>query len=141
MRVLNQYTMIEFNPGLQQVRKAVTTAFWGTLVQRESQSKTNPDPGELFNMLSNHAYIVNTLLPVNENTLIATYDMTEKSYDSLSTVNVVIVSCVTALVRLKFYSFLEKLGDRVLHYDADSIIYISRLGEYELIRQVHFQEK
>jgi hypothetical protein len=29
------------------------------------------------------------------------------------------------------YSFLEKVGERVLYYDTDSIIYISREGEYD----------
>ena len=45
-----------------------------------------------------------------------------------------IAAYTTAQARLKLYSFLERLGERVLYYDTDSIIYLSREGsaEYEL---------
>ena len=33
--------------------------------------------------------------------------------------------------RLKLYEILEKLGNRVLYYDTDSCVFISREGEYE----------
>lgn len=33
--------------------------------------------------------------------------------------------------RLKLYSFLEKLEERVLYYDTDPVIYISTPGEYD----------
>ena len=38
---------------------------------------------------------------------------------------------VTAQGRLKLYSELEKLGERVLYMDTDSIIFKSKPGEYE----------
>ncbi|KAK9696077.1 hypothetical protein QE152_g32146 [Popillia japonica] len=34
--------------------------------------------------------------------------------------------------RLKLYSHLEKLDDRVLYYDTDSVIYSSRPGEWDV---------
>ncbi|KAJ8914412.1 hypothetical protein NQ315_017506 [Exocentrus adspersus] len=39
---------------------------------------------------------------------------------------------VTTQARLKLYSSLEKLGDRVLYYDTDSVIYVSREGERDV---------
>lgn len=48
------------------------------------------------------------------------------------TVNVVIAVYLTALARLKLYSYLEKLGHRAIYFDTDSIIFISRPGEYDV---------
>jgi hypothetical protein len=43
--------------------------------------------------------------------------------------NSVIAAWVTAQARLKLYSYIEKLGDRVLYMDTDSIIYVTRPGD------------
>ncbi len=45
--------------------------------------------------------------------------------------NVVLAAFVTAQARLKLYSEIEKLGERVLYFDTDSIIFISKENEYE----------
>lgn len=50
--------------------------------------------------------------------------------------NIFIAAFTTAYARLKLYNELEKLGDKVLYYDTDSVIYISDgkndppLGDY-----------
>ena len=45
--------------------------------------------------------------------------------------NVVLASFTTCWARLKLLTALEKIGDRVLYYDTDSIIYISQPGKYD----------
>ncbi|KAG5862287.1 hypothetical protein JTB14_015426 [Gonioctena quinquepunctata] len=87
---------------------------------------------EFFRMMSNLTIYVNTLLPVNEDTLIVNWKYKEKASDSLSTVNVVIAAFVTAQARLKLYSYLEQLEERVLYYDTDSVIYVSEPGEFDI---------
>jgi len=41
--------------------------------------------------------------------------------------NPIIASFTTAIARLKLYSYIEKLQNRVLYFDTDSIIYITDL--------------
>ena len=43
--------------------------------------------------------------------------------------NIFIACFTTALARLKLYAELEKLGEQVLYYDADSVIYRWKQGE------------
>ena len=43
--------------------------------------------------------------------------------------NIFIASFITAHARLKFYAELEKLGEEVLYYDTDSVIYRWKEGE------------
>ena len=44
--------------------------------------------------------------------------------------NIYLATFTTCWARLKLYSVLEQLVKRVLYYDTDSVIYISRLGQY-----------
>ena len=46
--------------------------------------------------------------------------------------NVFIASFTTSLARLKLYEALDVLGDRVLYYDTDSVIYKSLAGQDKL---------
>jgi hypothetical protein len=62
-------------------------------------------------------------------------DITHVSYKTTShfkkddeKTNVVIASFTTAIARLKVYSVLEMLGERILYYDTDSVIFVSKPG-------------
>ena len=45
--------------------------------------------------------------------------------------NIYLATFTTCWARLKLYSVLEDLNRRVLYYDTDSVIYLSRPGEYD----------
>lgn len=50
--------------------------------------------------------------------------------------NAVIAAYTTTTARLKLYEYIEKLGERVLYFDTDSVIYVSNVqnqsAEYEV---------
>ncbi|CAH1986109.1 unnamed protein product [Acanthoscelides obtectus] len=125
-----EFSKIIENPCLRSLAKLMLNSFWGKFAQKENQNKTSivRDCGEFFDMLTNPSIHVNTVLPVNEETLLITWEFREEAYDVSSTVNVVLASYVTALARLKLYSFLEKVEERAVYVDTDSCIYISRKG-------------
>ncbi|KAG5873201.1 hypothetical protein JTB14_013361 [Gonioctena quinquepunctata] len=122
------------NPGLRSLANLILNSFWGKFGQRENQPKTSivNQSAEFFRMMSNPTIYVNTVLPVNEDTLIVNWEYREEACDSLPTVNVVIAAFVTAQARLKLYGYLEQLEKRVLYYDTDSVIYVSRPGEFAI---------
>lgn len=128
-----EFSDIVENPGLRALAKLILNSFWGKLGQRENQPKTKivNKPDEFFAMLCDPNIEINTVLPINDETLIVNYEFKEESYDQLPTVNVCLAAYTTAQARLKLYSYLEQLGDRVLYYDTDSVIFISRKGEPE----------
>lgn len=129
-----EYSEVLENPGLRSLAKLMLNSFWGKFGQRENQPKTKivRTSDEFFSMLANPAVYVNGVLPINENTLVVNWEHREEAFDSLTTVNVVIASYVTTQARLKLYSYLEKLEKRVLYYDTDSVIYVSRPDEFEV---------
>lgn len=121
------------NPGLRSLAKLILNSFWGKLGQRENQQKVAVvhQPDELYQFLVNPAVIVSNILPINDSVLVVSYEFKEECYDILPTVNVCLAAFVTTQARLKLYNYLEQLGDRVLYYDTDSVIYVSKENEYE----------
>ena len=45
--------------------------------------------------------------------------------------NIYLATFTTCWARLKLYSVLERVDTRVLYYDTDSVIYVSRPGQYD----------
>nr|CAI5831719.1 unnamed protein product [Callosobruchus analis] len=125
---------IEVNPGGRQIGKSVITSFWGKLGQRENQANTSivKDPDEFFDILSRPFLEVNNIYPVNDETLIVNWQYKYESYQVLPSVSVTLAAYTTDQARLRLYYFLEQLGDRVLYFDTDSIVYISRPGAYDV---------
>lgn len=87
---------------------------------------------EYIDLVLNPCINLNHVQFVNQDTVVVNWSYKEEAADPLKTVNVVIASYVTTLARLKLYSYLEKIHDRVLYYDTDSVIYISRPSEPDL---------
>ena len=56
----------------------------------------------------------------------------EDEYQRSFKQNVFIAAFTTSLARLKLYDPLDFLGDRVLYYDTDSVIYKSKRGQEKL---------
>ena len=56
----------------------------------------------------------------------------EDEYQRLFKQNVFIAAFTTSLTRLKLYDALDFLGDRVLYYDTDSVIYKTKWGQDKL---------
>ncbi|KAJ8916432.1 hypothetical protein NQ315_014645 [Exocentrus adspersus] len=63
--------------------------------------------------------IVNAAIPINDDVLIVNYEHLGENHDAFSTVNVAVAAYVTTQARLKLYSYLEQLGDRVLEGEWD----------------------
>ncbi|XP_049826242.1 uncharacterized protein LOC126266383 [Aethina tumida] len=118
---------IENNPGLRSLAKLMLNSFWGKFGQRENQPQTTivNDPQECFDLLAHPSKNVNSITPVNEQTVVINWEYADEAVESLPTMNVVIAAFVTAQARLKLYEYLEMLDTRVLYYDTDSVIYVS----------------
>ena len=51
--------------------------------------------------------------------------------EALGNTNVILAAYTTCQARLTLYELLDKLDRRVLYYDTDSMIYVSREGEWD----------
>ena len=62
--------------------------------------------------------------------ILVTYKVKDNFISENAKTNVVLASFTTAHARIELNTYLLQLQDRVVYYDTDSIIYISREGLY-----------
>jgi hypothetical protein len=70
--------------------------------------------------------IVESVRVMSSQMLYVTYKKDEEFVEAMSHTNPVIAAFTTAICRLRLYSELEKLQDRICYFDTDSIIYVTR---------------
>ena len=120
---------IKLNPGRRNINKLVVNCIWGKFAQnlelmRKSQFFSDGEKFlKIFNDDKYDIYDANIF-----NTDIAELVYREKTCfrEEHSSSNVVLASFVTSYARLELYNILEKLGQRCLYYDTDSIFFVSK---------------
>ena len=68
---------------------------------------------------------------INEKVMLVQYQYVKEFGFGGKKSNIFIAAFTNCFARLKLYSELYKLGDRVIYYDTDSIIYVTKDGEYD----------
>ena len=137
--ILLDPSKIEFNAGKRAWAKLMANSQWGYLAMNLQTKKTHKfvkDPVEWFEMVNNDLIQIENVdyfyRESSKSYVLQVYYMKieEVNFGNFNT-NVVLAAFVTAQARLKLYSEIEKLGERVLYFDTDSIIFISKENEYE----------
>ena len=131
---------IEKNPGLRNLSKLALNSFYGKFGQRTNMKKTKyvQDIGEFINIFTDQSKIVTDFHIMNNDVLMLEYEETQNFQKYSMNTNVVIAAFCTSWVRIKLWTEMNKLGDRVVYHDTDSIIfsvkdchqYMPPLGKY-----------
>lgn len=58
------------------------------------------------------------------------------SFQESDKTNVVIAAFTSCQARLKLHDVLEKLGDRALYYDTDSVVFVTNTSKNQVVKQV-----
>ena len=124
---------MEHNPGLRALAKSKLTNFWGKYGQKENQLQTKfiDNISSLCELLTNESIQIHDFQVINEKILLVQYKLREEYSIGGTRSNIFIAAMTTCHARLKLYREIARLGDRVLYFDTDSIVFISRPGEYE----------
>ena len=65
---------------------------------------------------------IHAIMDMTSEMILVTYSAEEEEFEDVSSnTNVVIAAFTTSLARLKLYSYMEKLGDRVLYTDTGTL--------------------
>ncbi|CAB4000500.1 DNA polymerase [Paramuricea clavata] len=97
---------IEYNLGMRALAKLMLNSFWGKFAQRPNMAKNLTD-------YSRPAGYTENFIAPNAKT------------------NVVIAAFTTAYARLKLYEVLDVLQEKVLYYETDSVIFVSKPDDPE----------
>jgi predicted GIY-YIG superfamily endonuclease len=128
----------EKNAGLYATAKFYLNSLWGKFGQRfeEDMSRTSilfcdvPEDQLKLNAMQTSGRMTDVSI-VNERCVIVNSRPKPRSQEKKLCYqrNMALGVFTTSQARLKLYERLEALGDRVLYYDTDSIIYVARAGE------------
>ncbi|KAJ8028056.1 hypothetical protein HOLleu_30183 [Holothuria leucospilota] len=125
---------IKHNPGLRALSKLMLNSFWGKFGQRSDLEKTEvvSEVERLYDLLKDTDETeVTNLRFINDDIVEVCYkDRTDFERPN-ARVNGSIAAFTTCHARLRLYEVLQRLGERVLYYDTDSVIYISKPGEWD----------
>jgi len=126
---------IEVNPAKRQVAKQCLNSFWGKFAQRNDLHQTTiiTDPNKFFNFMFSGKYKIVYFHFLNPDTCMLQWTYNKQCIAPPNKVNnVFIAAFTTAYARLKLYSCLELMQDKILYIDTDSLIYVVKKGETPL---------
>lgn len=120
-----------FNAGLRQLCKINLNCLWGKLSQGNNLKQTLivTDTKTHYELLTNPAVEVLSITPLNEEAELVQFRLRDEAAQPGRTTSVVAAAYTTAQARLELYKYLNKLGERVMYYDTDSVIYSLSPGE------------
>jgi hypothetical protein len=115
------------NPAKRGLAKLCLNSMWGKLTERNNRTKTKliTDPLELYRFLSMPGIEVANLVFANDTMVWASWRfIAEEKVPSLGHTNEVIGAYVTAGARIHLYGYLDRLQERALYCDTDSVLYV-----------------
>ncbi|GBN09109.1 hypothetical protein AVEN_221134-1 [Araneus ventricosus] len=117
---------IKKNPGMRFIAKICLNSLWGKFGQRKNMSQT-----EYVNKLEDfYRIILNdnikdlNMMFMNDDCVEMNYTMEDAYVKDNFNTNIYIAAFTTSSARIRLYKMMDKLGDKVLYSDTDSIVYI-----------------
>lgn len=111
--------------GNRSLSKLLFNSLWGRLGMRMDKTKKVfiHDENTLLRLMINPSYDVSNFYELSDDALLVSYKLKDECEEVQSYVNVVLVAYTTALARIHLYGYLDKLQERCLYYDTDSVIF------------------
>ena len=120
-----EYDKIQKNPGLRTLAKMMLNSMWGKFGQRlnKTQVQTFDDPQAFHRFLDTSTLDVRHVSVINDHLVEVHYQYQDEDIPVSPNLNIFVACFTTCWARLRLYAALEQLGERVLYYDTDSVIY------------------
>jgi hypothetical protein len=132
---LNRDT-IRYNAAKRGLSKLCLNSMWGKLTERSNRTQTHliSDPQELYRFLAMPGIEVQNMMFATDDVVwIAWQYSLDERVPSLRHTNEVIGAYVTACARIHIYSYMDKLQERALYTDTETVIYIQPRDENALV--------
>ena len=124
---------IEINPGKRNTFKLVVNSFWGKFGQDSSKMKKTEyisSPEKFFNLLSDDTYEIDDAFLIGDETIQIKYNLKNYFCEESNSSNVIIAAYTTSYARIELYNLLDKLKNRCLYFDTDSVIFTAFPHEF-----------
>ncbi|MGL5342811.1 MAG: hypothetical protein ACRC90_07815 [Lactococcus garvieae] len=113
--------------------KLVLNSLWGRFSMSEAlpTSELITEPEQFARHIFNTEYDIKHFSFVSDTVALVQWAYADGKGCQTRDINVFIGAFTTAHARLELYDLMDRLGDRVLYCDTDSVIFTSKDGEYE----------
>ena len=124
---------IAVNPARRTISKLLCNTLWGRFSMRENLPTTEilKDPEQFAKHIFGSEYEITHFSFVSEDVALVQWRHADGVGGQTSNINVFIGAFTTAHARLELYNVMDRLGDRVLYCDTDSVIFVSKDGDWE----------
>lgn len=126
---------VKVSPEKRNYSKRILASLWGKMSQSEHHSQVRyiSEPGELYAMLLSNGVVTEDILLVNDETVQVTYKFADGFEKQNRNISPIVASFVTAHARNYLFRFLDRLGERCLYCDTDSLIFkISDESDFQI---------
>ena len=115
-------TNIEKNEAFCQLAKLMLNSFWGKFGQRDNLPviKYMTEPTAYIELVGDPGNIVSNVQHVGDNMVAVEYTKEDEFIEVLGNSNPAVAAYTTTQARLKLYSYIEELQERILYFDTDS---------------------
>lgn len=117
---------IRENPGLRALAKICLNSFWGKFGQRPNQTKTEiiSRPDRWYQVLLDNKLEIEGIVFLTDDLVEVSYKQINEYVGNENNTNIYIAAFTTSNARLRLYTMLDNLGEKVVYYDTDSVFYI-----------------
>ena len=121
-----EYDKINYNPGLRTLAKLMLNSMWGKFGQRlnKTQIQAFHDPQAFHRFLDSDVLDIRHVSVINDDMVEVHYQNQKEDIRVSPNLNIFVACFTTCHARLKLYAALEALGETVLYFDTDSVIYL-----------------
>ena len=125
---------IKHNPGMRAIAKMCLNSLWGKFGQRNNMKKTDyvTEPSEFYRILLDDSVDDLNIQFINNEMLQMTYNLKDQFVDNSNSTNIFIAAFTTSHARQMLYGVLDKLDNKVLGFDTDSVWYVEREGDVKI---------
>ena len=130
-RIQLDYANIEYNPGLRTLAKMMLNSMWGKFGQRlnKTQVQEFDDPQAFHRFLDTDSLAVRHVSIINDQMVEVHYQHQKEDILVSPNLNILFACFTTCHARLRLYEALQQLGERVLYYDTDSVLFLQDKGQ------------
>ncbi|XP_052426447.1 uncharacterized protein LOC127968976 [Carassius gibelio] len=123
---------IALNPARRSINKYLLNSLWGRFGLRCNQATAEllTDPEDFARYIFGNGRVIKHFSFVSDTVALVQWCYADEDPAPASDVNVFIAAFTTAYGRLELYDLMDQLGPRVFYVDTDSVIFVSKDGDW-----------
>ncbi len=124
---------IKHNAAQRAITKLILNSLWGRFSLRPNLPQTTlvSEPEDFTRIVFGNTDTLSYFSFVSDDVALVQHKPNKEDVCKGRDVNVFIGAFTTAHARLELYELMDRLGDRLLYSDTDSVVFVSRDGDWE----------